>query len=306
LKPVLLLTGASGFLGRHCLGLAASHHEIVATTSRPAPPSPEGVRWVRLDLLDETAVRRTIASVRPSHLLHAAWRSVHGDVMSSPENLRWMRASLALVEAFREHGGTRAAVVGSCAEYDWNVGVCRADSPYRPHSLYGTIKLAMRIALEAYASRTGLSLVWPRVFFLYGPGENRRRLVASVIDALLEGQPAETTDGRQVRDYLHVRDVAAGVVAALQSDVMGSIDICSGQAVTVREIVEEIARQVGREDLLRVGARAVAAGEVPLVLGDPKPAREKLGWQQTIELSEGLADTIAAARAARAPKVGTH
>jgi nucleoside-diphosphate-sugar epimerase len=303
-KDLLLLTGAGGFIGSHCLGLATEHYEILATTSRSAPPARKGVQWVRLDLLDEPAVRRLIASERPSHLLHAAWRHVHGDVMSSPENLRWMRASLALVEAFREHGGTRAAVLGSCAEDDWSSGVWRPTSaPHRPHSLYGATKLAMRMALEAYAARTRLSLVWPRPFSLYGPGENESRLVAYVVNALLDGKPAETTDGRQIRDYLHVRDAASGIVAALQSDVVGPLDICSGEAITVREMVREIARQIGREDLLRLGARLAAADEVKVVLGDPRPAREKLGWRPMFGLEDGLADTIAAARAAQAPMV---
>lgn len=297
---MLLITGAGGFLGSHCLDVASQHHEILATTSRPLPPPRKGVRWIRLDLLDEAAVRRLLESTRPSHLLHAAWRPVHGDVMASAENLAWMRASLTLVESFAQSGGSRAAVLGSCAEYDWRRGVCRpSHDAFRPQSLYGSIKLAMRVALEAYAQRTGLSLVWPRPFFLYGPGEHERRLVANVINALLDGEPALTTEGRQIRDYLHVRDVAAGIVAALNSDVSGPLDICSGEATTVREIVQEIARQIGREDLLRLGARATADDEAPVVLGDPRPAQARLGWSRTLGLADGLADTIAAARAAR-------
>lgn len=290
----VLVTGATGFLGRPTVRQLRQRGWDVVPVSASGADGTE-----RLDLLDEHAVKAFIGATRPSHLLHAAWRAVHGDVMRSPENVRWTAASLLLVEAFRANGGERAAVVGSSAEYDWTDGICRNGvTPLRPATLYGSCKYALYLALDAFARATGLGFVWPRVFFVYGPGEHESRLVASVIKSLVQGVPAGCTEGRQIRDYLHVEDVAAGLVAALESSYSGPVDIAGGPAIAVRDLVTRVAQQLDREDLLRLGARPIPVHDVPLVIGDGDEAARLFGWTPRLSLDEGIADTIAWGRSA--------
>lgn len=295
----ILVIGASGFLGGACVrALRARGKTVIEAVSGRAPHP--GARTV--DLLDEAAVRALLADARPSGLLHAAWRPVRGDVMNATGNLDWLKASLTLVQAFYDAGGSRAAAIGSSAEYDWSYGVCRAGiTPMRPQTIYGAAKHALYVALTAYAERQRLSFVWPRIFFVYGPGEHETRLAASVAKALLEGRPAECTHGRQVRDYLHVDDVAEGIAAAMLSDLQGEIDIASGAPLPVRELVLEIARQLKREDLIRLGARPSPAHDAPIVLGDPEPAARILAWSPRHDLTSGVADTLSWARRAFGP-----
>ena len=94
--------------------------------------------------------------------------------------------------------------------------------------------------------------MWPRVFSVYGPGEHELRLVPSAIRALVRGEAAECTHGYQIRDYVHVDDVAAGIVKSLESDHKGAIDITSGVGFRVREVVSTVARLIDREDLVRL------------------------------------------------------
>jgi nucleoside-diphosphate-sugar epimerase len=240
-----------------------------------------------------------LKEVRPSHLLHAAWRPVHGDVARSSENLTWLAASIELVKAFYEGGGERAAVIGTSAEYDWTGGTCRNNvTPLRPTTVYGASKHALHVALEAFARTAGLGFVWPRVFDVYGPREHETRLAASVIRSIVRGEPAKCTHGAQVRDYLHVDDVARGIVSALESEHQGSIDIAGGKGVAVRDLVTMIARALGREDLLQLGALPSPDHDVPLVVGDPAEAAARLGWQPTIELQDGIRETVEWGRAA--------
>ncbi|MDD9945304.1 MAG: NAD(P)-dependent oxidoreductase [Myxococcales bacterium] len=295
MKKRVLVTGARGFVGEPCVRLLVEQGWDVVAVSSAAPGgiAPE-VAWRQVDLLDETATRSLVADVRPSHLLHSAWKPVHGDVMRSVINVDWLKASLSLVQAFREEGGERALVVGSSTEYDWDQGTCtNGVTPMRPKSIYGACKLSLQIALSAYAEATGMGFVWPRVFFVYGPGENETRLAASVIASVVRGQPAECTEGLQRRDYMHVDDVAAGIVAALKSDHQGPIDIASGHAIAVRDLALAIARAAGREDLVKLGARPSPPYLPPLVVGDASEAERVLGWKQTIGLEEGIAQTVA-------------
>ena len=293
----VLITGATGFIGARCLPLLIAHGcEVVAVSRRDVVA---GTRSCIVDLRDRLAVRRLMQVERPTHLLHTAWHPIHGNILGAIENWTWLRASLDLVEEFHAAGGARAALVGSCAEYDWRFGVCGGGTPYVPRSAYGMAKNTLRLSCEFFARSTGLSFVWPRPFFIYGPGEHRSRLVASVIAALLDGNPAETTDGRLIRDYVHVDDVARGIVQSLVSGYSGSVDLASGRPTPLREIIMEIIRQMGRPDLVRLGARSTDPGESVVVIGDARPAFDAIGWTPTFSLEAGIAHTIAAARRVR-------
>jgi nucleoside-diphosphate-sugar epimerase len=289
----VLVTGARGFLGGAAARLLKARGWDVVGVS-----SSEAGGYLQADLLDETVVRAMIHDVKPSYLLHAAWLPIHGDVMRSPKNLMWLKASVALVHAFHEEGGRRAAVVGTSAEYDWSNGMCRNNiTPMRPASVYGACKHALHIALEAYARVAELGFVWPRVFDVYGPREHDTRLVASVMRSLMNGQFAECTHGMQLRDYLYVDDVARGLVAALESEYNGAVDLAGGSGVRVRDVVLQIARELGREDLVRFGVRPPPVHDVPVVIGDGTEAAALLGWKPTYSLEAGIAATIASTRA---------
>jgi nucleoside-diphosphate-sugar epimerase len=232
-----------------------------------------------------------MVAIQPTHLLHLAWVATPGVYWTSPDNPRWVEASLRLIEAFAAHGGQRVAVTGTCAEYDWSAGgACHeTDTPTRPATLYGTCKDELRLKAE----QSKLSLAWARLFFLYGPREHPARLVPSVANALLAGQPAETTAGDQERDFLHVEDAADALVQLLLSDVAGPVNIGSGEPVAVRSVVETIAGIVGRPDLLRLGAKPMPSNEPLQLYADVARLRHEVGWRPRIGLRQGLADTVA-------------
>jgi nucleoside-diphosphate-sugar epimerase len=234
-----------------------------------------------------------INEVRPTHLLHLAWYAEHGAFWHSTENFRWVEASLGLMRAFRASGGQRAVMAGTCAEYDWSAGLCReAETPTRPATPYGVCKNALREMLASYADETGMSAAWGRVFLLYGPHEDPRRLVPSVIRSLLKGEPARCTQGTQVRDFLHVRDVASAFAALLESPVEGPVNIASGEAVAVKDVVRAIGRLMGRDALIELGALPERPGDPPVLLADARLLREEIGWRPRIGLEAGLRETI--------------
>jgi nucleoside-diphosphate-sugar epimerase len=290
----VLITGAGGFVGRQCLPrLAAAAREVHAVVRRGTGPGPRGTVLHRADLLNAAEVSALLAEVRPSHLLHLAWVTTPGVYWTSAENLAWLAASLHLARAFAENGGERAVLAGSCAEYDWAAGECReGQTPLRPASLYGVCKNALREVVEGFARSAGLSVAWGRLFFLYGPHEAPRRLVPAVVGALLRGEPALCSAGEQRRDFLHVEDAAAALVALLGSGVTGAVNVGSGEAVPVRAVARRLAALVGRPHLLRLGALP-ATDEAPLVVADVRRLREEVGWAPEFSLDCGLARTVA-------------
>ncbi len=294
----VLLTGATGFIGRQCIAplLAANEWEVHVVSTRRAPPedATADVRWHTADLMDGVQMRRLMSEVEPTHLLHMAWYAVPGAYWTSLENFRWVRASLDLFEAFAEHGGQRIVCAGTCAEYDWTGdGLCSESStPLAPATLYGASKHALRVMLEAFARQKNLSAAWGRIFFAYGAHEHPQRLVASVIRSLLQGSPAPCSHGDQIRDFLHVADVGAAFVALLASDVEGAVNIASGDGVALKDVILKIADRLNRRELIELGARPAPAGEPPRLVADVTRLRREVGWSPERDLHRGLEETI--------------
>jgi nucleoside-diphosphate-sugar epimerase len=290
----VLVTGATGCVGRHALPLlVARGWDVHAVRSRQSPPQVDAVSWHRADLLDRMAADALIRETQPSHLLHLAWYLAPGKWASAPDNFDWVAASLALVRAFRDAGGQRLVAAGTCLEYDWNYGYCsEARTPCVPHTTYGACKHALQLLTSALASGSSMSVAWGRIFFLYGPHEHPDRLVASVIRSLVAGEAARTSHGNQVRDYLFAGDVADAFVALLDSDVTGPINVASGRAVALKDIVRRIGDLVGRPELIQLGAIPAAPTDTPLVVADTTRLGAALGWQPRTSLDDGLTRTI--------------
>jgi len=289
----VLVTGASGCVGRHVLPLLVSKGwDVHAVASKAAPSDQAGVRWHVADLLDARQSAAVVQAARASHLLHLAWYIAPGRWAAAPDNFDWVTASLALVRAFKGEGGTRFVGAGSCLEYDWNAGTCAEDrTPLKPHTAYGACKHAMQMLASAL-STDGLTSAWGRIFFLYGPHEHPDRLVPAVIRSLLAGEPAKTSHGNQIRDYLFAGDVADAFVTLLERDVTGPINIASGRPIALKDIVIRIGDLMGRPDLLRIGAIPAAATDTPLVVADTTRLSTVLGWHAKTDLDTGLGATI--------------
>lgn len=291
----LLVTGASGFLGLPCVQAAVARGcEVHALGRSCTAGSPAGVRCHTADLFDHEAVRAAVRHVRPTHLLHLAWVTTPGVYWTSPENRNWLNASNRLLESFADAGGRRAAVAGSCAEYDWTGdGVCHETrTPLQPATLYGQCKAELFRRASAFAAGTGLSFVWPRLFFLYGPREHPARLVPEVARAVLAGRPVACTSGDQRRDFLHAADAADALVSLALGEIDGAINVGSGVAVELKEVVRLTAAAAGDDTLVRLGAKPTPPADPPLLVADVTRLREELGWRPRVPLAAGLAETV--------------
>jgi nucleoside-diphosphate-sugar epimerase len=289
----VLVTGATGFIGRHSLVPLRELGFDVHVVGRRPPDDPT-VTFHSGDLFDRDPVTRIVREVKASHLLHLAWDTEPGRFWNSPLNLDWVGASLATLRAFVEAGGKRAVMAGTCAEYRWggDQPLDEKRSELAPSTLYGVSKDALRRVVFAYAETTSVSVAWGRVFFLYGPEEKTGRLVSDAIRSLGSGQAFATTDGRQLRDFMHVEDVARAFTALLASDISGAVNIGTGEAVAVRSVLEAIARETGAHGLLRLGARPRPADDPHVIEAASDRLRHEVGFTPRYAIVEGIAQSV--------------
>jgi nucleoside-diphosphate-sugar epimerase len=300
----VLVSGAGGFIGRWSVPVLQRlgyevHAVLSGNTSRDVPEQLRGARMHVADLLGDSSIDALMSEVRPTHLLHFAWIATPGLYWDSAENFRWLSASEHLLLSFRAHGGRRAVMAGSCAEYDWSRGeICDekasplADESTGTLSAYAKCKIALQRRLADIGREDHLSTAWGRIFFQYGPYEHPDRLVPSVICNLLSNREAPCSHGRQIRSFLHVADVGAAFAAVLDSELEGPVNVGSDEEITLADLVGRIGRQIGRPDLLRLGARPAAAQEPLLLVPAVHRLRDEVQWRPRFTLDEGLGDTI--------------
>jgi nucleoside-diphosphate-sugar epimerase len=294
----ILVTGATGFIGSHIARrLVHEGHEVFVLTREES--SLEAIadvvselRVVQGDLRDVRELEPQLARMAPEICVHAAWYAVPGSYLDAEENVRLVGATAELASLLARVGCRRFVGIGSCFEYDTTAGILSERTPTHPTNLYAASKLATFLLTKQLGARAGMEVAWARLFYQYGPFEDDRRLVPAVIQALLRAEEVRLTSGNQVRDFLHVRDVAAAVSAVSHSTVTGAVNVGSAEAITVRALVEMIASTLSRPDLLVFGALPERLGDPPVVCADNRRLVEECGWHQATPHAEGLLETI--------------
>jgi UDP-glucuronate decarboxylase len=284
----ILVTGATGFVGAHVAaallagGNAVHGIALPGASRRRLSELASGIQLHEGDLADPGWTAQTIGSIAPETIIHLAWYAEPGSYLRAvPENLASLRGGLNLLEAAAGGACRRLVLAGTCLE---NLDTARP-------TIYAAAKAAQHSLAMGLAGRS-MAAACAHIHYLYGPWEDERRVVPAVIRALLTGEPIDVTDGSQVRDYLHVADVADALCRIASSGLTGRVDVCGGKPVRLGEVFDEIGRATGRPELLRLGALRAPEAEAWPATGDPA-ALLSTGWRPRHDLRSGIQETAA-------------
>lgn len=299
-----LITGAAGFVGQHLVRRVAETgariYAGVATDEKPERVArlPAQVRRLTFDLRNAVDVHASVAEAAPHVVFHlAAVGATNPGV--DPHLALAVNAggALNLLEALRkrasEHGHLRRVVlVGTCYEY----GRREAFEGLDPFTAYAASKVAAWAFGRTYWRAYGLPIVTVRPFQIYGPGQPDHTLIPAAIRAALAGADFPMTPGEQERDFIYVDDIIHGFLAAARAPgVEGqSLDLGTGQAHTLRQVVEYVWAMTGAQGQMLPGALPYRPGDVMHLVADADRTARLTGWRARVGLEQGLNRTIEA------------
>lgn len=270
---ITLLTGATGFVGRQVLRALVETGVRVRVVVRDGKQGQleklEDIEPVVTtpDLFAEGAEWWENVCNGIDTVIHVAWYTEPGKYLQSAKNLDCLMGTLQVAKGAAQARVKRFVGIGTCFEYDLTGGMLSVDTPLRPLTPYAGAKAAAFTALSQWLTQQGVEFAWCRLFYLYGEGEDGRRLVPYLHSKLAAGEHAELTSGSQIRDFLDVREAGRMIVETALSDEQGPVNICSGVPITVRQLAEQIADEYGRRDLLKFGVRPDNLVDPPRVVG---------------------------------------
>ncbi|HEX8845318.1 MAG TPA: NAD-dependent epimerase/dehydratase family protein [Pyrinomonadaceae bacterium] len=295
-----LVTGASGHLGSYLTERLVRKGAEVSVLVRPQSDLwrledvINRVNLIRADLSDVGDVAPAITRARPEAVFHLAWQGVTSGFKNDPEQLtKNVAGSLDLFEVVRAAGCKLWVGTGSQAEYGPSEGILTEETPVRPQTAYGVGKLCVGLMTKKLCELAGLRYVWFRLLATYGPKDDERHLIPTVIRKLLRGERPSLTHGEQQWDYLYVEDAADAIYrSALAPTAQGVFNLSSGRAQTVRSIVERIRNIIDPAASLKFGEVAAPADQIMHLEADITKIREAVGWAPQTSLDEGLRRTI--------------
>ena len=238
----ILITGSNGIIGQQLLSQLLDVYPIaefvIINRKTPTVLITERIKSIEIDILsiDKTQADLIFTSIRPELFFHLAWDTGHSNYLETIDNVKWESTTITLINSFYSSGGKRFVGLGSSIEYDWafNSPFKEISSPTGSKWLYGQSKLAIYNHL---ASLSNISYLWCRVFFVFGPGQSKTRLVPIIINNALNGGNALTINLELKRDYISTFEISRQIILMQQTNYSGAVNICSGRAIKLGDII---------------------------------------------------------------------
>jgi nucleoside-diphosphate-sugar epimerase len=297
---VILVTGANGFIGRHCVDALASQNDttVVATdmtppSSTPPPRKTLSAPYEQGDLTDEAFVAHLQHTYSFTHIVHCA------AILGSSDDAQARRTqfsvntlpTLSLCECARQHAAHLIfPSTGLVYDPGANAPFSEEDTPCAPASFYAVTKQVSEEIILLYARTYDIRYTIFRPSVVYGPGQHGAMFLPSLIDALAHGGSFDMTPGEQKRDFIYIGDVVNAVAKAVRTPIQarGTFNLSTAKAVTMKEVAAIVEEMADMKGAVHVGALPYRDNETWQYCLDNTRLRSRLQWQPWTSLHNGI------------------
>ena len=254
----VLVTGATGFVGRHVVPQLLQRGHAVTAVARDEAKA-RSFSWFDRVHFIACDIHRPLGDPsrffgQPDAVMHLAWAGLpnYGALFHVDENLP---GDIHFLNSLLDGGVAHLLVTGSCLEYGMQTGRMSETMSSAPVTSYALAKDELRKFLQSLQVQRAFTLQWARLFYMFGEGQNPKSLLSQLDRAIVQGLPSfNMSGGEQLRDYLPVEQVACYLVALLEHpECDGIVNVCSGEPITVRKLVERHLEKSGAEIALNLG-----------------------------------------------------
>jgi UDP-glucose 4-epimerase len=301
--PRVLVLGGSSFIGRHFLSALQNQGiDFIAIVSVAAKNrnliTEFGSKIMMANhetCFDDAAVIAELGKFSPDVLVDLSWAGVAGEDRNNDFQFRNVSRLGDNILKASMFGVVRYVGVGSQAEYGPKSQAISEDAAEQPTTLYGAAKLASRYATEILCKHLGIDHVWVRVFSTYGPGDSKKWLIPSLVQAIYSGEKIPLTLGEQLWDYLHVVDAGSAFVEIVKNNnLKGVVNLGSGQTVRISNLVTKVRDFLNPEYNLDFGSQAYREDQVMHLQADIRKLTGATGWKPAIDIESGISSTVSA------------
>lgn len=240
---VIFISGSSGIIGKQLKKRLILTYPNATIYELIRKKDNAGENCINIDLLntDSLKIDKLFNKYKPSLFFHLAWCTNHSDYLVTTENILWEKLTIDLINSFYNSGGQKFIGIGSSIEYDWKnnkIPYHETNSVLNGNNwIYGKSKINV---FRYLSSLTNISFQWNRIFFVFGPGQTKNRLIPLIINNALNNSEALSINLNLRRDYISTFEIAKQIAFMSTTSYSGSLNICSGRSILLNDLVSKI------------------------------------------------------------------
>lgn len=281
----IFVTGGSGYIGNHLIKELAGNQILALTRERPLSESCASVEWLAGDLDQSDLWESDLIDFSPDVCIHLAWEGLPN--YSKEISEKNVQLGTKLLSALQKTEVKKIVALGSCWEYGDAQGQVLETQDVKPNSHFAAAKVQVCEMFSETCRSAGVSFVWPRVFFSYGPGQRDVALLPTVVAALENSELPTIKSPNSAQDFIYISDAVRAIAStATVPSVEGIFNVGSGQLTQVGDFVNQVSTQFGSI------FRTAVSGEPLGLYASIDKLKNVVGWEPRFTLQHGVTETI--------------